>query len=226
MFHWKSYVLNLNILFPTQFPLLYLFNPIRASMTVVSFHNNKGFIFKKNFFFSISSLTVCRRPSPLCPVDEEPLSRDKVRVSMETGHATTCNMWGDGQVAWTKSRFSHICPFICRITAIICSAIDFLLKNRDKRLKSLNIFARVQIGMRINFKVNYANLSVCNCVALWWKFWKYYDLTQNLLLNNTFWTHCRSNVIFTGQWSGQIVARPCLKSESSVFGLRPQFGSL
>ena len=145
---------------------------------------------------------------------------------METGHATTCNMWGDGQVAWTKSRFSHICPFICRITAIICSAIDFLLKNRDKRLKSLNIFACVQIGMRINFKVNYANLSVCNCVALWWKFWKYYDLTQNLLLNNTFLTHCRSNVIFTGQWSGQIVARPCLKSESSVFGLRPQFGSL
>ena len=42
--------------------------------------------------------------------------------------------------------------FICRIAAIICTVIDFLLKNRDKRLKSLNIFACVQIGMRIKFQ--------------------------------------------------------------------------
>ena len=38
--------------------------------------------------------------------------------------------------------------FICRIAAIICSVIYFLLKNRDKRLKSLNIFACMQIGKR------------------------------------------------------------------------------
>ena len=35
---------------------------------------------------------------------------------------------------------------ICRIAAIICSAIDFFLKNRDERLKSLIKYFRVCVN--------------------------------------------------------------------------------
>ena len=48
----------------------------------------------------------------------------------------------------------------------------------------------------------------------------------NHLLNNTFWTSHYSHMIFTGPWNLHNVARPHLKSESSVFTLRPQFASL
>ena len=48
----------------------------------------------------------------------------------------------------------------------------------------------------------------------------------NHLLNNTFWTSHYSHMIFTGPWNLHNVARPYLKSESSVFTLRPQFASL
>ena len=42
--------------------------------------------------------------------------------------------------------------FSRRIAAIICFGIDFLVKQRNERLKSLNIFTCVQIGMRIKFQ--------------------------------------------------------------------------
>ena len=57
------------------------------------------------------------------------------------------------------------------------------------------------------------------------KILKVLRLTHNPLLNNTFWTSHYSNRIFTGPWNLH-VARPVLKSKSSVFTLRPQFASL
>ena len=49
---------------------------------------------------------------------------------------------------------------------------------------------------------------------------------RNLLLNNTFWTSHYSNIICTRPGNLNYVARPRLKSDSSVFTLRPQFASL
>lgn len=46
----------------------------------------------------------------------------------------------------------------------------FLLKNQEERQKSLNIFARVQIGMWIRFQSEYANLAVCEEMSCYTEF--------------------------------------------------------
>ena len=56
--------------------------------------------------------------------------------------------------------------FICRIAAIICSAIDFFFKNRDERLKSLIKYFRVCVNrMRIKFQSELCKFSVCEEIS-------------------------------------------------------------
>ena len=74
-----------------------------------------------------------------------------------------------------------------------------------------------------NIVLKSANIICWCCTALCWKSWKFYVLTQNHLLNNTFWTYLYSNTIFTRPWNLHNVTRPRLKSESLVFTLPPQF---
>ena len=62
----------------------------------------------------------------------------------------------------------------------------FFLKNRDKRLKSLNIFACVQIGMRIKFQSE-----LCKFVRVW----------GNLKFQGIYWREAR------GKWPKDISGR-------------------